>query len=113
MRAPAALPSPSLPGASCERHERPETANAVRRADSTFDARHLQGTTPEQRRIGLKRLKITEYCDRFRYFEALKPDPPLFGRGALEVARIECGIGASNCICCFRSLMSFATRTRQ
>src|SRR6266571_2685782 len=25
----------------------------------------------------------------------------------------RCGIGASNCICCFRSLMSFATRTRQ
>ena len=24
-----------------------------------------------------------------RYFEALYPDPPLFGRGALEIARIE------------------------
>src|ERR1700735_2977531 len=24
-----------------------------------------------------------------RYFEALQPDPPLFGRGALEIARIE------------------------
>ena|SRR5215467_11463159 len=56
---------------------------------------------------------ITESIAICCYFEALKPDPPLFGRGALEVARIECGIGASNCICCFRSLMSFATRTRQ
>ena len=32
---------------------------------------------------------ITESIAICRYFEALKPDPPLFGRGALEVARIE------------------------
>jgi len=32
---------------------------------------------------------LTESIAICRYFEALKPDPPLFGRGALEVARIE------------------------
>ena len=32
---------------------------------------------------------ITESIAICRYFEALKPDPPLFGRDALEVARIE------------------------
>jgi glutathione S-transferase len=32
---------------------------------------------------------ITESIAICRYFEELKPDPPLFGRGALEVARIE------------------------
>jgi glutathione S-transferase len=32
---------------------------------------------------------ITESIAICRYFEALKPDPPLFGRGALEVARVE------------------------
>src|SRR5256886_7076222 len=32
---------------------------------------------------------ITESIAICRYFEALKPDPPMFGRGALEVARIE------------------------
>jgi glutathione S-transferase len=32
---------------------------------------------------------ITESIAICRYFEALKPDPPLFGRGALELARIE------------------------
>src|SRR5262245_15508425 len=31
---------------------------------------------------------ITESIAICRYFEALKPDPPLFGRGALELARI-------------------------
>src|SRR5260221_3056737 len=31
----------------------------------------------------------TESLAICRYFEALKPDPPLFGRGALELARIE------------------------
>src|SRR6266566_152382 len=32
---------------------------------------------------------ITESIAICRYFEALKPDPPLFGRDALELARIE------------------------
>jgi len=32
---------------------------------------------------------ITESIAICRYFEALKPDPPLFGRGALELARLE------------------------
>jgi glutathione S-transferase len=32
---------------------------------------------------------ITESIAICRYFEALQPDPPLFGRGALEVARID------------------------
>src|SRR5947209_2063162 len=32
---------------------------------------------------------ITESIAICRYFEALQPDPPLFGRGALEMARIE------------------------
>ena len=32
---------------------------------------------------------ITESIAICRYFEALKPDPPLFGHGALEIARIE------------------------
>src|SRR6266513_3490760 len=32
---------------------------------------------------------ITESIAICRYFEALKPDPPMFGRGALEVATIE------------------------
>src|SRR6202008_4670796 len=32
---------------------------------------------------------ITESIAICRYFEALKPDPPLFGRGALELARVE------------------------
>ena len=32
---------------------------------------------------------ITESIAICRYFEALHPDPPLFGRGALEIARIE------------------------
>jgi glutathione S-transferase len=32
---------------------------------------------------------ITESVAICRYFEALQPDPPLFGRGALDIARIE------------------------
>ena len=32
---------------------------------------------------------ITESIAICRYFEELQPDPPLFGRGALEIARIE------------------------
>jgi glutathione S-transferase len=32
---------------------------------------------------------ITESIAICRYFEALQPDPPLFGLGALEIARIE------------------------
>jgi glutathione S-transferase len=32
---------------------------------------------------------VTESIAICRYFEALQPDPPLFGRGALQVARIE------------------------
>jgi glutathione S-transferase len=32
---------------------------------------------------------ITESIAICRYFEALQPDPPLFGRGALEIARID------------------------
>ena len=32
---------------------------------------------------------ITESMAICRYFEALQPDPPLFGRGALQTARIE------------------------
>jgi glutathione S-transferase len=32
---------------------------------------------------------ITESIAICRYFEALHPDPPLFGHGALEIARIE------------------------
>jgi glutathione S-transferase len=32
---------------------------------------------------------ITESIAICRYFEALQPDPPLFGRGAVQVARIE------------------------
>ena len=56
---------------------------------------------------------ITESIAICRYFEALKPDPPLFGRGLWSWRASRCGIGASNCICCFRSLTSFATRIRQ
>src|SRR6516164_10269607 len=51
---------------------------------------------------------LTESIAICRYFEALKPDPPLFGRGALEVARIEMWNRRSNCICFFRSPTSFA-----
>src|SRR5215211_4864399 len=32
---------------------------------------------------------ITESIAICRYFEELQPDPPLFGRGALEIARTE------------------------
>jgi glutathione S-transferase len=32
---------------------------------------------------------LTESIAICRYFEALQPQPPLFGRGALEIARIE------------------------
>jgi glutathione S-transferase len=32
---------------------------------------------------------ITESIAICRYFEVLQPDPPLFGRGALDVARVE------------------------
>ena len=32
---------------------------------------------------------ITESIAICRYFEALQPDPPLFGRGALQIAQIE------------------------
>ena len=32
---------------------------------------------------------ITESIAICRYFEALQPEPPLFGRGALEIARVE------------------------
>jgi glutathione S-transferase len=32
---------------------------------------------------------LTESIAICRYFEELQPDPPLFGRGALEIARIE------------------------
>src|SRR5260370_22017612 len=32
---------------------------------------------------------ITESIAICRYFEALQPDPPLFGSGALEIARVE------------------------
>jgi glutathione S-transferase len=32
---------------------------------------------------------ITESIAICRYFEALQPDPPLFGRGALEIAGVE------------------------
>jgi glutathione S-transferase len=32
---------------------------------------------------------ITESIAICRYFEALQPDPPLFGRSAIEIARIE------------------------
>ena len=32
---------------------------------------------------------ITESIAICRYFEALHPDPPLFGRGALQIAQIE------------------------
>jgi len=32
---------------------------------------------------------ISESIAICRYFEELQPDPPLFGRGALEVARVE------------------------
>jgi len=32
---------------------------------------------------------ITESIAICRYFEALQPDPPLFGRGALEIALVE------------------------
>jgi glutathione S-transferase len=32
---------------------------------------------------------LTESIAICRYFEALNPDPPLFGRGALEAARVE------------------------
>jgi glutathione S-transferase len=32
---------------------------------------------------------LTESIAICRYFEELKPDPPLFGRGALEIARTE------------------------
>jgi len=56
---------------------------------------------------------LTESIAICRYFEALKPDPPLFGRGALEVARIEMWNRRSNCICFFRSPTSFATRIRR
>jgi glutathione S-transferase len=33
--------------------------------------------------------RIAESVAICRYFEALQPDPPLFGRGALEIAQVE------------------------
>lgn len=59
----------------------------------------LQQRTPEFAKINpMQRLPVLELDDGTRiaesiaicrYFEALQPDPPLFGRGALEIARIE------------------------
>jgi glutathione S-transferase len=63
------------------------------------DMAALQHRGPEFTQINpMQRLPVLELDDGTRiaesvaicrYFEALQPDPPLFGRGALEVARIE------------------------
>jgi glutathione S-transferase len=59
----------------------------------------LQQRTPEFTKINpMQRLPVLELDDGTRiaesiaicrYFEALQPDPPLFGQGALEIARVE------------------------
>jgi glutathione S-transferase len=59
----------------------------------------LQQRTPEFAKINpMQRLPVLELDDGTRiaesiaicrYFEALQPDPPLFGQGALEIARVE------------------------
>jgi glutathione S-transferase len=64
-----------------------------------IDLGSLQQTSADYAKINpLKRVPalalddgtvITESIAICRYFEALQPDPPLFGRGALQVARIE------------------------
>jgi len=56
---------------------------------------------------------LTESIAICRYFEALKPDPPLFGRGALELARVEMWNRRLELNCCFRYRTSFVTRTRR
>src|SRR5271165_4890022 len=63
------------------------------------DMMQMQHKTPEYTAINpLQRLPalvlddgtvITESIAICRYFEALQPEPSLFGRGALEIARIE------------------------
>ena len=37
-----------------------------------------------------------------RYFDELKPEPPLFGEGISAALWSRCGRGGSNCIFCFR-----------
>ena len=41
---------------------------------------------------------ITESIAICRYFEGLRPEPPLFGRGALERRWSKCGTGVSSSI---------------
>jgi glutathione S-transferase len=55
---------------------------------------------------------IAESIAICRYFEALNPEPPLFGRGALESALSKCGTGASSftCSCRWRPYSSTCTR---
>src|SRR5271165_4736005 len=63
------------------------------------DMMQMQHKTPEYTAINpLQRVPalalddgtvITESIAICRYFEALQPDPPLFGRGALETALVE------------------------
>ena len=43
---------------------------------------------------------ITESIAICRYFEALKPEPALFGRTGLEAAWSRCGIGEWSTSCC-------------
>ena len=41
---------------------------------------------------------ISELIAICRYFEALQPEPPLFGVGAKEIAESKCGTGAASSI---------------
>ena len=47
---------------------------------------------------------ITELIAICRYFEALQPDPPLFGRARSRARWSKCGAGGWNCTYSCRSL---------
>ena len=75
------------------------------------DIMAMQHKTPEYTAINpLQRMPalvlddgtvITESIAICRYFEALQPEPPLFGVGAKEIARWwRCGTGAARSIFC-------------
>ncbi len=56
---------------------------------------------------------ISESIAICRYFEALQPQPPLFGTGAKEIAIVEMWNRRCELTFCFRSLTSSATRIRR
>ena len=55
---------------------------------------------------------IAESIAICRYFEALHPEPALFGRGALEKAHVEMWHRRLELICCSRSRTCSATPIR-